>query len=172
MHCFKPLVEDQVKYCSPACQWAENQKTGKERRRDHPNEPQWRDAVRDGKTIVRVCEQCQQPFEIVPDSKNIRSQVAKRFCSHACHVAAQIAQATIACERCGTVFIRREKKVRFCSRACADAAHRTIPRETRACAHCTKPFTVRADRPQRFCSTACSAQARWARPAFTCEAVS
>lgn len=79
---------------------------------------------------------------------------------------------TITCMYCGKQFQvspRVKRKRTFCSRTCALAYQRELPRVTKQCAQCGQTFTFRSmgarnNAKRRFCSTHCAATWRMAQP--------
>lgn len=76
----------------------------------------------------------------------------------------------ITCARCGATFLPSRKTAKYCSRACAGAARRTLVE--RNCERCGEAFLVRpsqiAKDRGRFCSKSCAYLSHRSLPDATC----
>jgi hypothetical protein len=108
------------------------------------------------------CRHCQKLFQ--PD--RVRDGALRKYCSHACYVAAGAQGRTIPCLVCATPFAAQFINSKYCGAACAAEAERrkrreraaAVPYAERACAICSTPFTPAGANAQHavYCSPPCA----------------
>lgn len=146
----RPFEQGQKRFCSRPCWYASRaDKKGTPRRSRE----------------TRACRHCQQPFETIVGKK-------KQYCSRTCRYASKTVTDLIqvVCEGCGTSMELRSfeaKTRRYCSRECANTAHR-VHTEERSCLQCGTHFRAIANR-QKFCSRTCFHRWGTEQTTITCE---
>lgn len=138
-HCGEEFTPREVfrgrfpKYCSPEC-------------RDTTRDEVWKAKGRE-RTAAQVwhCEDC---------GVELRGH-KRRWCETCRAKRSALPRHELVCEHCGITFKSPDRKYRFCSPACANAAQRKRPREVH-CRGCGLPFKPTRIDHTGFCSRACN----------------
>ena len=158
------------KYCTQACYFAVKQKKNTVKICEHCGQsfdcPSHRSSkkyctracyllAKKKNNIIKKCKHCGEEFLTYKHAEH-------NFCSRICYNQQPTPKLPNGpkripnpCEQCGKLIQRRQRDSKYCSKECQYEGMR-IPRISRTCIHCKKPYTVKhQEKDSKYCSKKC-----------------